>query len=282
MAVIEQRTITVDDGARIAYEVRTDQTNGLPILALHGVLVGTSNWIHQMLRLPQFRWIVPSIRGHGESSPAGEHPSIERVALDALAVLDAEGVDRAVVIGNSLGATVGLAVALLSPERVLALLLAEPSIPQLLPDNGGDRLEAAAERARPLLANGQIDQALDLFLTPRIGSDWSKKVGRRRLAEWRQNVLSTPAWFSAVEAFNPGPGPLAALDLPTLLVYGANTQPEYRELTLAVADAVPAADLAVVPDAGHGSPADNPDAFNGLLIEFLARLGLVSGDFQPR
>jgi pimeloyl-ACP methyl ester carboxylesterase len=277
MAVTEQRMITVDDGARISYEVRGDQPDGLPILALHGVLVGTSNWIHQMLRLPQFRWIVPSIRGHGESSPPGDHPTIERAALDALAVLDAEGVERAVVIGNSLGATVGLAVALLSPERVLALLLAEPSIPQLLPDHGGDRLASAAERARPLLASGQIDEALDLFLTPRIGRDWRNKVGRRRLAEWRQNVLSTPAWFSAVEAFNPGPGPLASLDLPTLLVYGANTQPEYRELTLAVADAVPAADLAVVPDAGHGSPADNPDQFNALLVEFLAGLGLTSG-----
>jgi len=275
MAVTEQRMITVDDGARIAYEVRADQPGALPILALHGVLVGTSNWIHQMLRLPEFRWIAPSIRGHGESSPPGEHPSIERAALDALAVLDAEGIDRAVVIGNSLGATIGLALALLSPERVLALLLAEPSIPQLLPDNGGARLTSAADRARPLLANGQIDDALDIFLTPRVGADWRQKVGRRRLAEWRQNVLSTPAWFEAVEEFNPGPGPLAALDLPVLLVYGANTQPEYRELTSAVADAVPAAELAVVPDAGHGSPADNPEAFNALLVEFLGSLGLV-------
>ncbi len=219
----------VDDGARIAYEVRADHPSGVPILALHGVLVGTSNWIHQMLRLPQFHWIAPSIRGHGDSSPAGASPSIERAALDALAVLDAEGVDRAVVIGNSLGATIGLALALLRPERVLALLLAEPSIPQLLHNRGGDRLSAAAERARPLLESGRIDDALDIFLTPRVGADWRHKVGRRRLAEWRKNVLSTPAWFDAVEAFNPGPGPLAALDVPTLLVYGADTQPEYRD-----------------------------------------------------
>jgi pimeloyl-ACP methyl ester carboxylesterase len=276
MAVTEERVITVDDGAHIAYEVRSDHPTGLPILALHGVLVGTSNWIHQMLRLPQFHWIVPAIRGHGESSPAGECPSIERAALDALAVLDAEGVDRAVVIGNSLGGTVALALALLRPERVRALLLAEPSIPQLLDNRGGDRLSSAAERARPLLANGQIDDALDIFLRPRVGADWRNKVGRRRLAEWRKNVLSTPAWFCAVEQFNPGPGPLAALDVPTLLVYGADTQPEYRELTMAVADAVPSAELAVVPDAGHGSPADNPEAFNALLVDFLTRQGLIS------
>src|SRR5690606_26382709 len=121
---------------------------------------------------------------------------------------------------------------------------------------------ADARRARELLAADQIDAALDLFLTPRLGADWAHKVGRRRLTEWRHNVRSTPAWFDAVMAFDPGPGPLAALDLPTLLVHGAETQPVYRELTLAVAEALPAAELVEVPDAGHGVPVDNPDAFN--------------------
>lgn len=274
VAISEQRVVTTDDGARIAYEVRAEPGAEQPILALHGVLVGTSNWIHQMLRLPQFRWIVPAIRGHGESSPAGEHPTIERAALDMLAVLDAERVERAVIIGNSLGATVGLALGLLRPERAEALVLVEPSVPALLPDHGGDRLTAAAERARVYLAEGRIDDALDLFLTPRVGADWRRKVGRRRLAEWRHNVLSTPAWFEAVHEFFPGPGPLAALDLPTLIVYGSNTQPVYRELTEAVAEAVPSAELVEVEDAGHGVPADNPEAFNDLLVRFLARVGI--------
>jgi 3-oxoadipate enol-lactonase len=274
MATIEQRVNTIDDGERIAYEV---SGNGPPILALHGVLVGTSNWIHQMLRLPRFRWIVPSLRGHGESSAAGEHPTIEQAALDAVAVLDTEGVERAVVLGNSLGATVGLALALLRPERVRALVLVEPTVPALLTDGGGDRLGAAARKARALLAEGRVDEALDLFLAPRIGSDWHEKVGRRRLAEWRHNIVSTPAWFNAVDTFDPGPGPLDALDLPTLLVYGAGTQPVYRQLIEAVAEAVSTANLIEVPEAGHGSPVDNPDAFNALLIEFLNRNGIRPG-----
>jgi pimeloyl-ACP methyl ester carboxylesterase len=274
MPITEERSITTDDGAHIAYEVRAEPGAGEPILALHGVLVGTSNWVHQMLRLPQFRWIVPALRGHGASSPAGAHPTIERAALDAEEVLDAEGVPRAVVLGNSLGATVGLALGLLRPERTRALVLVEPSIPSLLPDEGGDRLMSAANRARVLLAEGRVDDALNLFLTPRVGADWRQKVGRRRLAEWRHNVLSTPSWFDAVQEFYPGPGPLTALEVPTLLVYGSGTQPEYRELTEAVAEAVPSAALVEVPDAGHGVPADNPDAFNALLLDFLARIGV--------
>jgi len=161
---------------------------------------------------------------------------------------------------------------LLRPERASGLLLVEPSVPALLPDRGGDRLTAPAERARALLAAGQVDEALDIFLTPRMGADWHDKVGRRRLAEWRHNVASTPAWFEAVMAFDPGPGPLAALDLPTLLAYGARTRPSYRQLTLAVAEAVPAATLVEVPDAGHGVPVDNPEGFNALLIDFVERI----------
>src|SRR5690606_28941156 len=171
MALIEQRTTQADDGARIAYEVRHEPGASPAIPALHGVLVGTSNWVHQMLRLPQFHWIAPFFRGHGNSAPAGERPTIERAAYDALAVLDAEDVEQAVVIGNSLGATVALALGLLRPERVRGLLLAEPSVPALLPDRGGDRLSAAARQARVLLDDGKVDEALDLFLTPRLGAD---------------------------------------------------------------------------------------------------------------
>jgi pimeloyl-ACP methyl ester carboxylesterase len=45
----------------------------------------------------------------------------------------------------------------------------------------------------------------------------------------------------------------------------------------AAAEAVPAAEVTEVPDAGHGAPADNPEAFNALLIDFLNRLGIRAG-----
>ena len=90
-------------------------------------------------------------------------------------------------------------------------------------------------------------------------------------------MISTPAWFEAVDAFDPGPGPLAALDLPTLLVYGVQTQQVYREMVQAVAEAVPAAEVVEIPDAGHGAPADNPEAFNELLIDFMNRIGVQPG-----
>lgn len=274
MPVTELRRVRAPDGERIAYEVRAEAAGAPAMLALHGVLVGSSNWIHQVLRLPQFWWIVPHLRGHGQSPPPMPRQTIEEAALDVLAVLDAEGVEQAVVLGNSLGGTVALALAMMRPERVRALVLVEPSVPALVGAEGRRRLVDDAAETRRLLASDRVDDALARFMVPRLGEDWQQKAGRRRLQEWRRNIFSVPAWIDAVLAFDPGPVPFAVVDHPTLLVYGQHTQPFYRAMTEAVARLLPAAELVEVPEAGHGAPADNPEAFNGLLVRFLERAGV--------
>ena len=272
MTINELRFAETADGARIAYEFRAENGDEPPVLALHGVLVGTSNWVHQMLRMPEYRWIVPSFRGHAESSPVAETPDIEQAALDMVAVLDSENIERALVTGNSLGATVAVALGLMRPERCVGLVLMEPSIPSLVPD-ASDRLIAEATRTRELLEQGDVDGALGEFVHPRLGDDWKKKLGRRRLEEWRRNIHAAPAWLDAVVAFDPGPGPLAGLQPPTLILHGEQTRGFYRALTLAVAECVPHAELGTIPDAGHGAPVDNPEQFNQTLAGFYERVG---------
>jgi pimeloyl-ACP methyl ester carboxylesterase len=271
MSVTELAWATTPNGTKIAYERRVGSA-GPPILALHGVLVGTSNWVHQVLRLPQFQWLLPHLRGHGNSPPPMPHQTIEEAALDVESVLLAERIDRAVVLGNSLGATIALALALMRPHRIHGLVLVEPSLPALAGEEERERLRHSAALVRELLAAGRIEEALAHFLEPRLGPNWAEKAGQRRLEEWRRNIFSTPAWIDAVLAFDPGPVPLAAIDCLTLLVYGAETQPGYRRTIFALADLLPHAQIAEVPRAGHGAPVDNPDAFNELLLGFLSAI----------
>ncbi|MFN3336762.1 MAG: alpha/beta fold hydrolase [Thermomicrobium sp.] len=271
MSVTELRWATTPNGTKLAYERRV-AADGPPLLALHGILVGTSNWIHQVLRLPHFLWLLPHLRGHGMSPPPMPRQTIEEAALDVLSVLDAEQVEQAVVLGNSLGATIALALALMRPQRVHALVLVEPSLPALAGEDERERLRQSAELTRSLLAVGKVDDALAHFLVPRLGEDWMQKAGQRRLQEWRRNVFSTPAWIDAVLAFDPGPVPFAALHRPTWLVYGAETQPAYRRTVLALSELLPQAEVTEIPHAGHGAPVDNPEAFNARLLDFLGRV----------
>lgn len=271
MSVTELLWATTPNGTKLAYERRVG-ADGPPLLALHGILVGTSNWIHQVLRLPRFRWLLPHLRGHGMSPPPMPRQTIEEAALDVASVLDAEQVERTVVLGNSLGATIALALALMRPERIAGLVLVEPSLPALAGEEEQERLRRSAQLVRSLLAADRIDEALAHFLEPRLGPDWRQKAGQRRLEEWRRNVLHTPAWIDAVLAFDPGPVPLAALDRPTLLVFGEKTQPGYRQTVFHLADLLQTAEVVSIPDAGHGAPVDNPEAFNATLLDFLRRL----------
>lgn len=271
MSVTELRWATTPNGTKLAYERRV-AADGPPLVALHGILVGTSNWIHQVLRLPRFLWLLPHLRGHGMSPPPMPRQTIEEAALDVLSVLDAEQVDQAVVLGNSLGATIALALALMRLQRVHALVLVEPSLPALAGEDERERLRRSAELTRSLLASGKVDDALAHFLVPRLGEDWMQKAGQRRLQEWRRNVFSAPTWIDAVLAFDPGPVPLAALNRHTLLVYGANTQPAYRRTVFALSELLSQAEIAEIPHAGHGAPVDNPEAFNARLLDFLGRV----------
>lgn len=270
VSVTELCWATTPNGTTLAYERRV-AADGPPLLALHGILVGTSNWIHQVLRLPRFLWLLPHLRGHGMSPPPIPRQTIEEAALDVLSVLDAEQVDHAVVLGNSLGATIALALALMRLQRIHALVLVEPSLPALAGEDERERLRRSAELTRSFLAAGKVDDALAHFLVPRLGEDWMQKAGQRRLEEWRRNVFSAPTWIDAVLAFDPGPVPLATLNRPTLLVYGANTQPAYRRTVFALSELLPQAEIAEIPHAGHGAPVDNPEAFNARLLNFLGR-----------
>jgi non-heme chloroperoxidase len=115
-------TVAVDDGLKLPCAEHGDRS-GLPILLLHGY---TDSWRSFELLLPHLpqglRAIVPTQRGHGDADrPQGYAPA--DFAGDALAVLNALGIERAIVAGHSMGSQVALRLALDHPERVLGLVL---------------------------------------------------------------------------------------------------------------------------------------------------------------
>ena len=108
-------------GCRLVYRVGGD---GPPVLLVQGVGVHGDGWRPQVDALAgRFRCLTFDNRGMGRSQPAGGPVTVEQMAEDARALMDAQGWDSAHVVGHSLGGAVALHLALTTPPRVRSLSL---------------------------------------------------------------------------------------------------------------------------------------------------------------
>src|SRR5256885_7910390 len=110
-------------GIEIGYD---EAGTGPAIVLLHGFPFNRSLWRDQVAELsPRYRVITPDLRGHGETSVTAGPATMDEMAHDVVALMDAIDIPQAVVGGLSMGGYVTLALARMFPERVRALLLAD-------------------------------------------------------------------------------------------------------------------------------------------------------------
>ena len=101
---------------------------GEPLLLVHGLAGSTRNWVELVPDLVQrYRVLSVDLPGHARSAPLERGATMEDFAATAAAVLDAEGVQQAVVAGHSFGGLVAIRLASRRPELVRALLLVSPA-----------------------------------------------------------------------------------------------------------------------------------------------------------
>jgi lipase len=104
------------------------------VLLIHGVTASHLSWPFVAERLPNARVIAPDLRGRGRSNGLVGAAGLVAHARDLVAVLDALGVERAVVVGHSMGAFVALVLGDLHPERVSRIVLVDGGLPLDLPE----------------------------------------------------------------------------------------------------------------------------------------------------
>lgn len=152
-------TIALDDGHRIGVSVGG---RGVPLVFFHGIGMNRRAYLRLLNRLPQMGFLVVAIDapGHGDSlaPPRAQDTFGSRVAITER-VLDALGIQRAVLVGHSMGGRTAAELAARRPERTLAVILIDPAL--------GDEFDDARSRVRsPLkmgagLAAGVADLARD-------------------------------------------------------------------------------------------------------------------------
>jgi non-heme chloroperoxidase len=217
------------------------------------------------LDLTRLRVVTFDFRGHRESGPVGEAYGLEQIAADALAVADAAGLAKFVVMGFSMSGKFAQYLSLVAPDRVVGQILvagspaAEIPLPrELLEDwlsHEGDPEGMVA------IAEAYVTQSIEPQILERFGHD-AATVSRAALKRTLDAVCAT--------SFADKVGAIAA---PTLVV-GGSGDPMFSPdaLRAGVVAPLPRARLALV-DAGHEVPIERPRELAALIEAFLAALG---------
>lgn len=257
------------DGVRIVY---TDEGQGLPpLLFVHGFPLSRGAWQNQVTAFaPTHRVLAPDLRGLGDSGASEGPTPMARFAEDLAALLRGLKVGPVVLVGHSMGGYVALAFQEGFPDLLGGLVLVGTRA-------GADTPETAAKRrasAEKVGAEGVGFIVADM--APKMLAADNRDPGMARQVRALMAPSSAQGVASALlgMADRPDATPrLGQIRVPTLVITGAEDTvipPSESEL---LAQAIPRAQLEIIPQAGHLVAFEQPEAFNRCLATWLTRVG---------
>jgi 3-oxoadipate enol-lactonase len=243
-----------------------------PVVMLHGIGGGKAYWARQLdfLSLHGWRAIAWDMPGYGESAlPAGDYTFAE-LAASLTRLLDVLAIERAIVLGHSMGGMVALEAFAQAPERFAGLILACTS-PAFGKADGDWQRQFVAERLAPLDAGlGMAEMAARQV--PRMMSPLAPDEARERAlaimgavpeATYRAS-LRCLVTFDRREV-------LPRIAVPTLVVAAAEDSQAPPPVMEKMASRIAGAEFAVLAGCGHLANLEQPAAFGALVLEFLER-----------
>lgn len=254
-----------------------DVGNGPPVVLLHGLGCGKRMWFHQRRALARrFRVIAYDLRGHGltDAPAAAADYSAAHLTRDLVGVLDALRIERAAIVGFSLGGGPALALAAGRPERVSHLVLADVGA-------GADdpvKIEGMARRWLALIRQNEIDELIADMLRSELFKVYARRGARHR-SHMAGLIRATPIaglHFTLSEVLAKrkslfrSTSVLKAVQAPTLVLVGQYDYACSKASRLLV-ETIPNAELKVIAGSGHMAPLEQPAAFTAALMEFLGR-----------
>lgn len=237
-----------------------------PLLMLHSLGTSLHVWDEQAAALAaRFRVIRPDLRGHGLTGVTPGPYSIEGMARDVLALLDALGIARAHVAGLSIGGMIAQALAALAPARVASLMLCDTAM--AIPPAGLWHERAALVRARGMEA--VLEPVLARWVTPDfLGSP--EADGLRAMLR-RTDPEGYAGAAEAIAADDRSPA-TATLRIPAVVLLGAADAATPLAAAEALRAAIPGARLAVIPASAHIPTVEQPELVSEALLRFLETL----------
>jgi pimeloyl-ACP methyl ester carboxylesterase len=255
------------NGVDMAY---SEAGSGMPLVLLHAGIADRTMWDDVMPMLAErFRVIACDLRGFGET-PLPDGPFV--YAADVAGLLAELGVERAHVVGVSMGGHVALDLALARPELVDRLVLVGAGI------DGWDHdpaLRALWDEEEAAFERGDLDEVAWINVRTWLDGPARDASGvatalRRRVYEMQraaldlENPAATGGWLTPSRRER-----LGDVAAPTLVLVGALDQRDFRRIARFLADEIPGAVLEELPGVAHLPPLERPGAFARTVLGFL-------------
>ena len=246
---------------------------GQTVVMLHGIGGNRRNWYQQIAALePTHHALAWDARGYGDSDDYAGALDFAQFSDDLLRLLDHIGRERAHLCGLSMGGRIALDFHARHPERVASLILADsfPGYDASFTQAGRERF--VRERRQPLLDGKSFADIATTLATSLVSPTAAPAVVLQLIESicrlHRESYLKTS---EAMTMYQPV-ADLNRIKVPVQIIVGADDKLTPPAISQRMAAAIPHARLALIPNAGHLSNLEQPDAFNECVRQFFASL----------
>lgn len=289
----KHRFTTAADGTALAYRIAGDEHDGAALVFTNGYATSDFYWKHLARHFQhEARVVTWDLKGHGRSGGARdlEHVSIPWCSDDLFRVMDAAGVERAVLLAFSLGCQVILEAYRQAPERISALIpiLGTYGRPfdHLLHPRVGSALYRSFRRLGPrsgalMIGGAYIGMRTPLahFLNQTFGMI-GRNVGRKTMQPFYDHfaLIDPKTWVAMGIAAQDHTAEdlLEQIAVPTLVVAGGRDAFTPLRLSIEMRDRIPDCDLVTLPHATHSGLFEYPDEIIDAVDSFLRSRDLIA------
>lgn len=266
----ESGYVPVAEGGKIYYD---SYGEGTPVILIHGHTLDRRMWRKQIEVLaPHYRVITPDVRGYGLSSKLNENLHTTHVD-DLITLMDSLGIEKAHIIGLSMGGFIASDMVAMYPDRMLSCVLSSGNLRNMKgPSEPLDSTEIAKQKAKIDDAKSKgIEEARREWTEQLIKGGGSKAEDMRDeltaiINDWDAYQLlhyEPHLWYANeakphLESRRP--------EVPTLFLSG---ETEHKKRT-SMMKSLPRSDFQVIEDCGHMSNMERPEEFNRIILNFLS------------
>ncbi len=278
-------TLIADDGIRLYYE---EAGQGTAILFVHEFLGEYRSWEAQVRYFSRrYRCIAYNARGYPPSDvpPLLEDYAFAHQRADIRAMLDALRIDKAHVVGLSMGAFASFYFGMQWPERALSLILAGIGSGSR-PEGRAKFRQESESRAERLLADGFEKHAESLCLAPtrvqlqnKNPRAYAEFLGLVKQHSAKGSALTLKGYQARRPQLQDFREQMGKSTVPTLIISGDEDEP-CLEASLMLKRAMPSSGLVVMPQTGHACNLEEPELFNLLCEQFFHQV--ESGQYRMR